>query len=112
LVLGCLLEAEVLVKISGILLLASPFFRRKKGASSVHEADLELDITAEVCPMTFVRAKLALEQLIIGDILRIRLRDGEPRHNVPRAMRDHGHEIISLTRLDREVFELRVRKCR
>ena len=44
--------------------------------------------------MTFVRTKLALEQLAVGEILRIRLRDGEPRHNVPRAVRDHGHEII------------------
>ena len=62
--------------------------------------------------MTFVRAKLALEQLAIGEILRIRLRDGEPRHNVPRAVRDHGHEIISLSRLDADLFELRVRKTR
>jgi tRNA 2-thiouridine synthesizing protein A len=78
----------------------------------VSEADLDLDITAEVCPMTFVRAKLALEQLVVGEILRIRLRDGEPRHNVPRALRDHGHEIISMARLDGDLFELRVRKTR
>ena len=84
----------------------------KKGASSVCDADLELDITGEVCPMTFVRTKLALEQLAIGEILRIRLRDGEPRHNVPRALRDHGHEIMSLTPLDQERFELVVRKRR
>jgi TusA-related sulfurtransferase len=57
--------------------LASPFFGTKKGASSVSEADLELDITGEVCPMTFVRTKLALEQIAIGEVLRIRLRDGD-----------------------------------
>ena len=62
--------------------------------------------------MTFVRAKLALEQLAVGQVLRIRLRDGEPRHNVPRAMRDHGQEIVSLARLDRDLFELQVRKAR
>jgi tRNA 2-thiouridine synthesizing protein A len=78
----------------------------------VSDADLELDITSEVCPMTFVRTKLALEQLAVGEILRIRLRDGEPRHNVPRAVRDHGHEIISLTPLDGDQFELRVRRRR
>jgi tRNA 2-thiouridine synthesizing protein A len=86
--------------------------QRKKGASSVIGADLELDITAEVCPMTFVRTKLALEQLAIGQILNIRLRDGEPRHNVPRAVRDHGHEILSLSRLEDDLFELRIRKQR
>ena len=76
------------------------------------EADLELDITAEVCPMTFVRTKLALEQMAVGQVLNIRLRDGEPRHNVPRAVRDHGHEILSLLPLSGELYELRVRKQR
>jgi tRNA 2-thiouridine synthesizing protein A len=78
----------------------------------VTEADLDLDITGEVCPMTFVRAKLALEKLAVGQVMNIRLRDGEPRHNVPRALRDHGHEILSLRRLDGELFELVVRKRR
>ena len=62
--------------------------------------------------MTFVRTKLALEQMAIGQVLNIRLRDGEPRHNVPRAVRDHGHEILSLLPLSGELYELRVRKQR
>jgi tRNA 2-thiouridine synthesizing protein A len=78
----------------------------------VIEADLELDITGEVCPMTFVRTKLALEQIAVGQVLNIRLRDGEPRQNVPRAVRDHGHEILSLSPVDGNVFELRIRKQR
>ncbi|MFZ1427349.1 MAG: sulfurtransferase TusA family protein [Geminicoccaceae bacterium] len=76
------------------------------------EADLDLDITAEVCPMTFVRTKLALETLEIGQVLNIRLRDGEPRHNVPRAVRDHGHEILSLQPIEDDLFELVIRKRR
>ena len=76
------------------------------------DADLNLDITGEVCPMTFVRTKLALETLGVGQVLNIRLRDGEPRHNVPRAVRDHGHEILSLRQLQDDLFELIVRKQR
>lgn len=75
-------------------------------------ADYELDITDEVCPMTFVRAKLRLEQMALGEVLCIRLRDGEPRHNVPRAMRDHGQEIVRLTPIAGGLFELLVRKRR
>jgi TusA-related sulfurtransferase len=78
----------------------------------VAKADLELDITTEVCPMTFVRTKLVLEQMAIGQVLNIRLRDGEPRHNVPRAVRDHGHEILSLAPLGGDLYELVVRKRR
>jgi TusA-related sulfurtransferase len=78
----------------------------------VTEPDFELDITREVCPMTFVRAKLLLEQMAAGQIVNIRLRDGEPRHNVPRAIKDHGHEILGLAPLENGLFELRVRKRR
>lgn len=76
------------------------------------EADLDLDITDEVCPMTFVRTKLALEQMAVGQILNIRLRDGEPVHNVPRAVRDHGHEVLSLAGSGDGLFTLKVRKAR
>ena len=72
----------------------------------------ELDITAEVCPMTFVRTKLALEKMAVGEVVSIRLRDGEPRQNVPRAVREHGHEIVALQPLADGLFELVVRKAR
>ncbi len=62
--------------------------------------------------MTFVRTKLALETLGVGQVLNIKLRDGEPRHNVPRAVRDHGHEILSLRQLQDDLFELIIRKQR
>ena len=59
-----------------------------------------LDITQYVCPMTFVRTKLLLEKMNSGEILVVRLNDGEPLQNVPRSVREQGHEVISL---DREV---------
>jgi TusA-related sulfurtransferase len=69
-----------------------------------------LDITGEVCPMTFVRTKLRLEQMSAGAVLRIRLRGAEPLANVPRALADHGHEILAQRALDGEAHELVVRK--
>jgi TusA-related sulfurtransferase len=59
-------------------------------------ADQELDITAEVCPMTFVRTRLALDRMAPGQILRVRLRGEEPLRNVPRTAREQGHEVLSL----------------
>lgn len=56
--------------------------------------NLELDITGDVCPMTFVRTKLALESLEKGQILEVRLRAGEPLRNVPRAVRAEGHVVL------------------
>ena len=76
------------------------------------EADLELDITDEVCPMTFVRTKLALEKMAVGQTVNIRLRGGEPRQNVPRAVKDHGHEVLRLAPVSGDLYELVVRKAR
>lgn len=59
-------------------------------------ADQELDITSEVCPMTFVRTRLALDRMQPGQVLRVRLRGDEPLRNVPRTAREQGHEVLSL----------------
>jgi tRNA 2-thiouridine synthesizing protein A len=55
-----------------------------------------VDITREVCPMTYVRTKLALEGLLPGEVLEVRLRGEEPRRNVPASARDEGHTVLSL----------------
>ena len=60
-------------------------------------ADHELDITGEVCPMTFVRTRLALDRMAPGQTLLVRLRGEEPQRNVPRTAREQGHEVLSLT---------------
>ncbi len=61
------------------------------------EVDVFIDITNEVCPMTFVKTKLAIERLQPGQLLEVRLRGEEPLRNVPRSVREHGHEVISLS---------------
>ncbi len=60
------------------------------------DADFFLDITDQVCPMTFVRTKLLIEKMSPGDTAEVRLRGKEPLDNVPRNVRDHGHEVVSL----------------
>ena len=62
----------------------------------MHEVTRTLDITREVCPMTYVRTKLALEALDDGAVLEVLLRGEEPLKNVPRNARDDGHEVLSL----------------
>jgi TusA-related sulfurtransferase len=67
-----------------------------------HPADLPvhdkaIDITAETCPMTFVRTRLALDTMQTGQILLVRLRGADPLANVPRAAADQGHDPLELT---------------
>lgn len=56
----------------------------------------EIDITRDVCPMTFVKTRLALDRLAPGDLLLVRLKGKEPLNNVPRTVKEQGHSVLSL----------------
>lgn len=58
--------------------------------------DEQVDITDKVCPMTFVKAKVAMDELDDGEVLAIRMNDGEPAQNVPRSMKEEGHKVLKL----------------
>lgn len=69
-----------------------------------------VDITDVVCPVTFVKAKVALEELDDGDILSIRMNEGEPVQNVPRSIKEEGHQILKLISNDDGTYNLIVKK--
>jgi tRNA 2-thiouridine synthesizing protein A len=56
----------------------------------------EIDITNEICPMTYVRTRLALDKMIPGQTLLVRLKGQEPLKNVPRTAQEQGHEVLSI----------------
>lgn len=58
--------------------------------------DFFLDITSEVCPLTFVKTKLRVERMVPGQILEVRLNAGEPLDNVPRSLTELGHSILAI----------------
>ncbi len=72
--------------------------------------DEYVDITDVVCPVTFVKAKVALEELDEGQILSIKMNDGEPVQNVPRSIKEEGHQILKLEDNGDETYNLIVRK--
>jgi TusA-related sulfurtransferase len=57
--------------------------------------DSAIDITADLCPMTFVRTRLALDRLASGQVLQLRLRGAEPRRNVPETATRQGHTVLA-----------------
>lgn len=69
-----------------------------------------VDITDVVCPVTFVKAKVALEELDEGDILSVHMNDGEPVQNVPRSIKEEGHQILKLINNNDGTYDLIVRK--
>lgn len=80
------------------------------------DRELFLDISTEVCPLTFVRTKLLIEAMKPGEIAEIRLQGGEPLRNVPRAISHLGHAVVSLVAEPDTLdplgpHRLRIRKC-
>ena len=60
------------------------------------DIDLYLDITPEVCPLTFVKTKLLIEKMESGQVVQVRLKGAEPLENVPRSAREQGHVILGM----------------
>ena len=53
----------------------------------------ELDLAGVPCPLNWVRARLALEEMEPGEELVVRLDPGEPRESVPRSVEEDGHRV-------------------
>jgi tRNA 2-thiouridine synthesizing protein A len=70
----------------------------------------ELDLRGEVCPYTFVKTKLRLEELESGQDLTILLDDSVAAANVSRSLRSEGHEILDLKALSGGVWQIVVKK--
>jgi len=69
-----------------------------------------LDISGEQCPMTFVKTRLALHKLSKGDILEVFLYAGEALENVPRAVLESGHKVLSVEQMQGDVYKVMIEK--
>ncbi|MDR2612968.1 MAG: sulfurtransferase TusA family protein [Deltaproteobacteria bacterium] len=69
-----------------------------------------VDTTGARCPMTFVLAKMALDDLEDGEVVAVRLSEGEALANVPRSIKEEGHKILKLVDNGDGTYDLIVRK--
>ncbi|HEY7141483.1 MAG TPA: sulfurtransferase TusA family protein [Methylomirabilota bacterium] len=61
----------------------------------VPEAAEELDLRGEVCPYTFLKARLALESLPAGTVLRVVVDNETSARDVPRSLAGAGHAVLA-----------------
>ncbi len=71
--------------------------------------DQRIDITNDICPMTFVKTKLKLETMNAGEVLEVTLREGEPLSNVPKSVKEDGHKVVSISKSE-DVFKVIIEK--
>ncbi len=74
-----------------------------------HDIKTQLDLHGVVCPINFVKTKLALEELEPGEHLEIILDEGDAMLNVPRSLKEEGHRIVKVEPLG-ETFRVVVEK--
>jgi tRNA 2-thiouridine synthesizing protein A len=89
---------------------SSPSCSPPTSSSPGDAPDATLDLAGELCPFTFVRTKLALEDLPIGARLRVVV-DHEPAiRNIPRSAAEWGQEVLGVTSLSPGTWAIDLRK--
>lgn len=74
------------------------------------KVDTTLDIKGQVCPYTFVRSKLAIEKMNLGEVLEI-ITDHKPAsENVPRSMENEGQKVLKIDQSGEKEWHLYIRK--
>lgn len=60
----------------------------------------KIDLKGEVCPYTFVKSKLAMEEMRLGEVLEV-IVDHEPAvENVPKSMQNEGQKVLTVEKLN------------
>lgn len=70
----------------------------------------EIDITNDICPMTYVRTRLALDKMVPGETLLVRLKGQEPLKNVPHTATEQGHQVLSINTDADGISQLLIRR--
>lgn len=76
------------------------------------KVDRELDLRGEVCPFTFVKSKLIIEQMEPGQVLKVILDYKPSVENVPKSMKEEGQEVLDIKQVGENLWEVVVRKVK
>jgi tRNA 2-thiouridine synthesizing protein A len=71
--------------------------------------DKELNLKGRVCPYTFVESMLALEDMAIGQVLRIIIDHAPAACDVPRSLTREGYEILGVGKMNETDWSIVVR---
>jgi len=67
------------------------------------------DLRGVACPLNFVKAKIELEKIEVGDVLEVLLDEGESVRNVPASFAGQGQEVMEVKDLGGH-FRVKVRR--
>ncbi|HAK59274.1 MAG TPA: hypothetical protein DCO77_02675 [Nitrospiraceae bacterium] len=74
------------------------------------KVDKTIDIKGQACPYTFVRSKLAIEKMNVGEVLEIFLDHRPAVDNVPKSMEAEGQKVLSVEKINETDWRILVKK--
>ena len=69
-----------------------------------------VDLKGQVCPYTFVRSKLAIEKMSLGEVLEIVLDHKPAVENVPKSMENEGQKVLKIDQTGEKEWHVFIRK--
>ncbi|HET6516355.1 MAG TPA: sulfurtransferase TusA family protein [Thermodesulfovibrionales bacterium] len=72
--------------------------------------DKSINIKGLTCPYTFVKSKIAIEDMEVGQVLEILLDYEEASRSIPKSMEDHGQKVLKVEKINDTDWILQIRK--
>lgn len=72
--------------------------------------DNKINITTDICPITYVKTRIALDKLKAGEKLHVHLKGEESLINIKKNILELGHHITEETPLDNNEILLIIHK--
>ena len=72
-------------------------------------ADQELNLKGKVCPYTFIESMMALEEMKIGEVLRVIVDYAPSACDVPKTLAREGYEVLEVSKVNETDWAIVVR---
>ncbi len=69
-----------------------------------------VDLKGQVCPYTFVRSKLAIEKMALGEVLEVIFDHKPATENVPKSMENEGQKVLKVEQTGEKEWHVFIRK--
>ena len=69
-----------------------------------------INLEGEVCPMTFVKTRLQIEQINKDETIKFIYDSEEAKVNVPKSIKELRHEILEIKNIDLDKFYIIIKK--
>ena len=83
--------------------------RKWNGSSETQKIDKEIDLKGKVCPYTFIESMLALEDMKVGEVLRVIVDYPPAVCDVPKSLKNEGYEVLDVSAINNTDWAILVR---